>query len=285
MNVIIIFIQLILANIVYCQCPSSIASLGQGNGLQVCWNTGAAPTILDSIKYDNVSYNGNFVNAGAGDCWRTTDPATLSVNGNHKFEFYYLEYYYTCDVNNGEIEEEYITMDVSFSSFDVRLVGNVIMVRWATESEENNDYFVVQRSTDGIHFEDIAIIGGKNTPSEYSYQDYTISANKTLYYRLEQFNFDGTSFLTNVMSINTDNVLVHQVFPNPASDILNIINEHPEEEMICTITDISGKLVMQKNIQEDSKLIALDISFLAPSLYVLELKQFDQAQSLKLVVK
>ena len=40
------------------QCPASIASLGNGNGLQICWPRNEAPATLTQIVYDGVTYTG-----------------------------------------------------------------------------------------------------------------------------------------------------------------------------------------------------------------------------------
>lgn len=51
-----------------------------------------------------------------------------------------------------------------------------IVLSWRTDIESNNAYFVVQHSTDGINFSDVAMIlpqskdGNSNLPLVYSYQ-------------------------------------------------------------------------------------------------------------------
>jgi len=65
---------------------------------------------------------------------------------------------------------------------------------WRTANEINNDYFTLERSQDGLSFEELAEIdgaGNSNIELSYSYQDknpyYGVS-----YYRLKQTDFDGS---------------------------------------------------------------------------------------------
>jgi hypothetical protein len=60
------------------------------------------------------------------------------------------------------------------------------------------------------------------------------------------------------------------VFPNPASDWVQL--EWPSEAsaLVCTISDLSGKVVGQQALHNASPL--LDVQFLAPGCYFLRLQ-------------
>ncbi|MEL6865455.1 MAG: hypothetical protein AAFP19_13600 [Bacteroidota bacterium] len=79
--------------------------------------------------------------------------------------------------------------------------GNVIS--WSTLSEENNDFFVIERSTDGIHFETAAEIDGAGKSMElkqYRFLDINSKHTKT-FYRLLQVDFDGQTGLTHTIIV------------------------------------------------------------------------------------
>lgn len=81
---------------------------------------------------------------------------------------------------------ELMEFNVSFSED-----GNKII--WITASEINNDYFTLERSTDGINFYTITQVkgaGNSTTTIEYSYIDRN-PENGVNYYRLSQTDFDG----------------------------------------------------------------------------------------------
>lgn len=70
-------------------------------------------------------------------------------------------------------------------------VGN--MITWVTVSEQNNDKFIIHKSTDGISFEKIGEINGAVNSTEtnrYRYLD-TRLGNKKLFYKIIQIDKTG----------------------------------------------------------------------------------------------
>lgn len=80
--------------------------------------------------------------------------------------------------------------------------GNLLI--WVTETELNNDYFTVERTTDGTHFEIVGKTEGAGTSDQvlnYTMMDY--EAKETLnYYRLKQTDFDGQSSYSDLIAID-----------------------------------------------------------------------------------
>jgi len=81
-------------------------------------------------------------------------------------------------------------------------IGN--MLEWSTALELNNERFIVQRSLDGISYEDIgrvdaAGLSSKETP--YHFMDIGINDQKA-YYRLKQIDDDGTASYSQTALIN-----------------------------------------------------------------------------------
>jgi len=68
------------------------------------------------------------------------------------------------------------------------------LLTWVSATETNNDYYTIERSTDGLNWESISKLDGSansNTPIFYEYKDYT--PNKSInYYRLKQTDLDGS---------------------------------------------------------------------------------------------
>ena len=98
---------------------------------------------------------------------------------------------------------------------------DTVVVAWQTASETNNNYFSIERSTDGNTFEYIGIIKPKTTNSNSTIDYSFIDNNPTdgiAYYRLKQTDVDGGFKYSNVISfqrcISNKNIEV-TVFPNP----------------------------------------------------------------------
>lgn len=84
-------------------------------------------------------------------------------------------------------------LPVEIISFTATQSEHGVLIRWATATETNNDYFELQRSRDNTSWHQVARIkgyGNSMTPVNYQSTD-TASVNGTNYYRLKQMDFDG----------------------------------------------------------------------------------------------
>ena len=95
-------------------------------------------------------------------------------------------------------------LPVTLLYFKVYCVGKYVALKWETASEINCDYYLVERSSDGIYWEPVAYIqgaGNSNEISTYSWVDNFDSKGKALYYRLTQFDYDGEYEVLGTQSI------------------------------------------------------------------------------------
>lgn len=109
--------------------------------------------------------------------------------------------------------------------------ANDAVVTWTTASEVNNDYFRLERSFDGNHFENIATVysrsdnGFSNSKIRYSHTDEAVRSQTVdyVYYRLTQFDFDGANETFDDMPLRNSNELITDVvvYPNPAKENIN----------------------------------------------------------------
>ncbi|MFN7656435.1 MAG: hypothetical protein ACK5OW_01465 [bacterium] len=80
------------------------------------------------------------------------------------------------------------------------------LLRWKTATEINNDHFTLERSLDGIRFQEIQQIdgmGNSNVIQEYSTRDFELNTG-LIYYRLIQTDYDGTRTYSDIIVINRD---------------------------------------------------------------------------------
>lgn len=94
-------------------------------------------------------------------------------------------------------------LPITLMSFTAQKVENSNLLEWTTASELNNDYFLLERSTDGITWRTInksSGAGNSNTLIDYSFSDYDFE-NTINYYRLSQVDFNGVSETFNIISI------------------------------------------------------------------------------------
>jgi len=115
--------------------------------------------------------------------------------------------------------------------------NNNVLIEWETLSEINNDYFVIEKSFDGISFTSIGTVSGNGNSNQtinYKYIDYSNGG----YYRLKQIDYDGKTNTYNTIYVNCENNSLN-LYPNPASsnESINISGTYQNIQ----ITDILGR--------------------------------------------
>lgn len=94
-----------------------------------------------------------------------------------------------------------------------------IRLDWLTAVEENNAYFIVERSSDGRKFEAIGEVQGAGNSfveQRYNFSD-TQPHSGINYYRLVQVDYDGTRHYHKVVSALYSSSGVARLFPNPVA--------------------------------------------------------------------
>jgi hypothetical protein len=129
-------------------------------------------------------------------------------------------------VNGGVFDSETVivcamALPVEMYRYEVALKNNNVRIDWATQSETNCDYFEVERSRDGYHFEAIGKEFGAGTSESLRYYSITdrFPFEGKSYYRLKQVDFDGTTTYFDVKMVENNDGFTDQyglsVFPNP----------------------------------------------------------------------
>ncbi len=100
--------------------------------------------------------------------------------------------------------DEFVNLPIGIVSFDAKKQGQNNVVFWSTITEENCDYYTLEKTLDGTSYEIVGKMnGGGNSSSllEYSLVDYDV--RKTLnYYRLKQTDTDGAEKISDIVSID-----------------------------------------------------------------------------------
>lgn len=120
-------------------------------------------------------------------------------------------------------------LPVELTAFQVSLENSAVACEWWTETELNNEFFTVERSLDGIHFEPIAYMKGAGTSTEplrYKIYDYDPYLDVTSYYRLSQTDFNGNKRFHDIRSVKPKRTSPLNVFPNPSNGAIRITGDH-----------------------------------------------------------
>lgn len=145
---------------------------------------------------------------------------------------------------NGPASIENGAMPITLLYFEAEQSQNEILLEWSTASEENFDYFLIERSADGKKYEWLAEIKGAGWSRKilsYHYID-NFPLNGVSYYRLKAVDIDGTSeyFQAVMVQVNgNDNI---SVLTNPIQNdqVKFQLSIPPQDRIYVQITDVSG---------------------------------------------
>lgn len=139
--------------------------------------------------------------------------------------------------------------------------GTRVKLDWVTASEENNDFFTIERSKDGITYEEVLTKpGAGNSNTTKYYTDYDNSPLPGLsYYRLKQTDFNGEFTYSNLVPVEFEQAqqdLDFNLFPNPASasfgdDIQFTLDTEGMDDgpIVVNVLDMSGRIVASKQLR------------------------------------
>ncbi|HVX27016.1 MAG TPA: YCF48-related protein [Parafilimonas sp.] len=182
-------------------------------------------------------------------------------------------------------------LPVRIVSFNGSIINeNDAQLKWVVTDEENLDHFNLQRSIDGIHYLSIARINkmkGSDLQAEYTYVDKNVNniqASK-IYYKLAEVDKDGKSYLSNIVSIKLNSVLLTAIVsPNPSSGTVCISLSGFKGKVIIRVNDLSGRALREIKLQLDAPgkfQQQLNISAIASGSYFMKVR--DEHGNLKTV--
>lgn len=168
-------------------------------------------------------------------------------------------------------------LPVEISDFTGRQDGNIIVLEWTTLSEKDNDFFEIERSTDGINFATIGFVQGAGNSAEklaYNFADNAPESGRA-YYRLSQVDYDGTrSYADRLVSVvyAADRDIRLTIVPNPTRGLFNVLVKGASEG-VAKLLSQSGKPIRIVEIHLSDELI--DISDLPNGIYILQYQTGD----------
>lgn len=182
-------------------------------------------------------------------------------------------------------------LPVDLLYFEVREKDRKALLQWATSSERNNAYFILERSIDGISFNEIARFDGHSGSDmfqQYSYLDEE-TRNGTNYYRLSQVDLNGQRTYFKIVSLTISFDYNSKIFPNPSKKFNKTILEYhsnEEENIQIDVFNIKGGLARRFifNVNEGKNSIELPFDNLDSGNYMVVVKNSEKAISLKIMI-
>jgi hypothetical protein len=172
-------------------------------------------------------------------------------------------------------------LPIELISFNAYAKGSTNVLNWSTATERNNREFVIERSLNGVDFDNIGSVKGSGNSSivrNYTFNDKT-GPLSILYYRLRQIDFDGIETLSKAVTVSRNGiskVAITKAYPSVATDYLTLeLSTNGNTSLI--VSDLMGRVITTKSLGDSigSLIQNLDVSQLAKGLYFVTLQSGD----------
>ena len=172
-------------------------------------------------------------------------------------------------------------LPVEITKFIGSCNGDYVQLDWTTASEKDSKLFIIERSTDGIHFENIGNVnaaGFSNTIKNYSFIDSTSSTDN--YYRLVELDIDNAQQTSVIIKVSCDGVNGTNIFYTPTNGVEVEVYSITTKELLFNVYEVSGRLLHQeiKQITQGYNKFSLELKRkLANGIYLIQ--QIDGSKS------
>ncbi len=174
-----------------------------------------------------------------------------------------------------------ITLPVKLESFNAFLSDpSKVDLKWVTTSEINVKHFVVEKSYDGVEFNDAAtVFASGNTTGKVNYSATDNIANATaqiVYYRLRSVDINGKTSYSEIriirLSKQTDNTVTILSYPNPAINELRITipANWQNKKVVYELFSANGQAAKKIEASSSSQTETLNISSLKSGFYIVK---------------
>jgi hypothetical protein len=183
-------------------------------------------------------------------------------------------------------------LPIELVNFNAKFSSGHVYLDWSTATEINNDYFLVQRSSDNVAYVNINEVNGSGNSSQTHFYNSvdTKPLNGINYYRLCQVDYDGTRTYSYPRAIRTNGKNDVVFFPNPASaeKVAILFTGTKNENYTLEVMDITGKTILKRENQLlESGVNQLNLekdSFLSGGTYFVSVFTNDEIYRQKMII-
>lgn len=172
-------------------------------------------------------------------------------------------------------------LPVTLLSFTASKNNKLVNLQWVAANELNLLQYVVERSTDGVHYTALTTVPAMGSSSQTTYR---ANDNKPVdginYYRLKITDIGGRFTYSDIATVNFPKQTNFSIGPNPATDYFIITNAGNYTQI--QIIDVSGKLVRQMNRATDNRYTTYG---LGKGLYMVRFVGADETTIAKLLIE
>jgi hypothetical protein len=161
--------------------------------------------------------------------------------------------------------------------------GWVSKINFTVDKENAMCCYMVEKSTDALHFQTIATIPAVNSSGlhGYDFADYFAKENKQ-YYRLRIKDLNGKVQVSNTVLLCNNKPKTIAVYPNPATDFINVDLKDANSKGSWYLMNEAG-VILQKGLHTGGSELHINTHTLAKGYYVLQLQIGNAKESIHFV--
>ncbi|MCE3227801.1 MAG: hypothetical protein K0S32_2352 [Bacteroidetes bacterium] len=145
-------------------------------------------------------------------------------------------------------------LPVELINLDATCDQNAVNVEWCTASESSNDYFILERSADGIDFKTVQHVRGVGaSTTKQCYKVKNEAWPGINYFRLKHVDFDQNSKTSRIISVSSCQLVADLILTNDGTNKIKVLLNAPASEVLhLYIHNVFGQLVQKETIQPDA---------------------------------
>ena len=241
--------------------------------------------LKDNVTNANASSAVNSVSNGS-----TVSLSSTPVTANSNFYVQVTDITKPTNCTSRLSASIFVALPVSLLWFRAQPGAGGVNLDWATATETENDYFLVQRSPDGQAFNDIGrVAGAGNSSAVYTYRftdPQPLAGNA--YYRLKQMDLDEKFSYSKVVSVRQTGVPLFGAAPNPFDRQLNVKVDAFNTEMAnFRVCNAQGQVLLDEKraVQKGPNTVVFELPSLPAGLYLVTMASATGQQSVRVVKK
>ena len=150
-----------------------------------------------------------------------------------------------------------------------------VELKWTNNTAYKNVAFAIERSADGVSFEQIAEVGNVDegdAPRSYYYADEAPLEGEGFYRVIARFN-DGTDRESEVRSVEFARLGDVAIYPNPATEAFAVSLEGFESKMVTlTVVDQLGRKLLTRELDGSQGSVTVDATEFPSGAYAVSLR-------------
>jgi hypothetical protein len=188
-----------------------------------------------------------------------------------------------------------ISLPVELIGFNAVAEGERSKLIWATESELNNDYFLIERAGEDREFKVIAQVDGAGNSNRrldyFTYDENPLEGNN--YYRLKQVDYNGEYSYSQIEVLQyKSETMDASLYPNPTNGeqlFLNVIEPKPGKYTLRVLSS-EGKVMLVRELSFEEETLYFELELLnrlelSSGTYFVVIQSLKELKTLPFVVR